>query len=346
MVEETITGAGNGLLESDQLWACLTCGRCTEVCPSDVRFLGFIRDVRTLARESGRQGRCSHGATIQTWMRMMADPGLDQNRLDWLNDEAATGRHLRGLRTAKASDTIYFVGCLPHYEVLFSKIGAQAVEIAQSAVKVLNHLGIEPIVLADERCCGHDLLWEGELDTFRRLAALNAERLRATGAQRIVTTCPECARTLKLDYPQHVGDLGMEVVHISHLIAENELGIQDRGARKVTYHDPCRLARHMDIREEPRQVLSALGSEVVEMQHSRARALCCGTSAWTHCGATAKRLQVDRLREAKETGAETLVTSCAKCQIHFKCALDDPRVADELNIEIKDLVTLVAEAIG
>ena len=60
-------------------------------------------------------------------------------------------------------------------------------------MRVLNHLGIEPIVLADERCCGHDLLWEGDIEKFRKLAELNVALLRETDAQRIVTTCPECA---------------------------------------------------------------------------------------------------------------------------------------------------------
>jgi len=220
------------------------------------------------------------------------------------------------------------VGCLPHYEALFGKIGAQGVEIAQSAVRILNHLGVEPIVLADERCCGHDLYWEGESDTFRQLAALNTEMLRATGAKRLVTTCAECARTLKMDY-----DLGMEVMHMSQLLAQHESQLPNSISGRVTYHDPCRLGRHMGVYEQPRQVIAAIGLEMAEMAHNRGRAVCCGTSAWTHCGPTAKSIQVERLREACAAGAETLVTTCVKCQIH-----------DELDIEIKDLTTLVAEA--
>ena len=335
------------ILHNEQLWECLTCGRCTQVCPSDVRFLSFIRDMRTLARDANVRGHCSHGAAVQTWMRLMTDPDLEQSRLDWLDDDEETPPHLRELRTADRSDTIFFTGCLPYYQVLFGKIGAQGVEIAKSAVKVLNHLGIEPMVLADERCCGHDLLWEGEVDTFRRLAALNTERLHATGAKQIVTTCPECALTLKRDY-----QLDMQVLHISQLLAASDLKIgaggfqdeNDRG-RPVTYQDPCRLGRHLDVYEEPRQVIAALGLELTEMGSNRGRAICCGTSAWTHCGATAKSIQVDRLREAGATGAETLVTACAKCQIHFKCAQNDPQLEDDLRIEIKDLTTLVAYAI-
>jgi Fe-S oxidoreductase len=339
MVEAAIIERGGELLQDGRLWSCLTCRRCSQICPSDVRFSEFTRDLRAVARDVDQEGHCSHGEAIQTWVRMMTDPELKQNRLEWLDKE---------LRTSADSDTIYFVGCLPHYDVLFSKIGAQGLEIARSAVKVLNRLGIEPIVLADERCCGHDLWWEGDFENFRKLAELNVALLRETGAQRIVTTCPECAHTLKVAYQAFGGALDMEVLHLSQFLAQQleagelELGELDG---RVTYQDPCRLGRYLGIYDEPRQVMAALGLELAEMEYHRGRALCCGTSAWTNCGATAKNIQADRLREARATGAETLVTACAKCQIHFRCAMDDARLEDEIRIEVRDLTTLVAEAL-
>jgi Fe-S oxidoreductase len=315
-VERAIWGEGEELLSDALLWSCLTCQQCAERCPSGVHYVEFIRDLRALARGEGEEGLCTHGEAIQTWMRMMTSPELKQNRLEWLDE---------GLTTSTDSDTVYFVGCLPYYDVLFKKIGAQGVEIARSAVRVLNRLGIEPIILEDERCCGHDLLWEGDVTNFRKLAELNIAMLRATGAERIVTTCPECARTLKIDYPAYMGDLGMEVVHIAELVAqelaEDKARITHHASRityhasRITYHDPCRLGRHLGIYDAPRQVIEALGLELVEMEHHGKNALCCGTSCWTNCGAVNKQIQVDRLREAKATGAGLLVTACAKCQI-------------------------------
>jgi heterodisulfide reductase subunit D len=339
-VERVLWGEGEGLLTDPLLWSCLTCQQCSTRCPSGVHYVEFIRDLRALARGAGEEGRCTHGEAIQTWMRMMTSPELKQNRLDWLGED---------LKTSADSDTVYFVGCLPYYDVLFNKLGAQGVEIAQSTVRVLNRLGIEPIVLEDERCCGHDLLWEGDVANFRKLAELNIAMLRETGAKRVVTACPECARTLKVDYPDTVGDLGMEVVHIAELLAQKakdgEFRIPNSESRITTYHDPCRLGRFMGIYDAPRQVIEALGLELVEMEHSGKNALCCGTSCWTNCGAINKQIQVDRLREAQATRAELLVTACPKCQIHFKCALDDATVGEGIGIEIRDLVTLVDEAL-
>jgi heterodisulfide reductase subunit D len=114
-------------------------------------------------------------------------------------------------------------------------------------------------------------------------------------------------------------------------------------ASLVTYHDPCRLGRHLGVYDAPRQALEKLGFELVEMPRARENSLCCGTNGWTHCTINNKAIQVDRLREARATGAELLVTTCIKCQIHLKCAMEDHHLGDEIAIEIKDLAPLVAE---
>ncbi|MBC7248759.1 MAG: (Fe-S)-binding protein [Anaerolineae bacterium] len=350
IVEEVVAGRAHAVLESPLAWACLTCRRCSEICPSDVHYSEFTRELRILAREIGHQGACTHGDTIHTWMRMMADPALKQNRLDWLMGD---------LQVSPTSDTVYWVGCLPYYDVLFRRQGFQGVDIARAAVRVLNALDIVPAVLADERCCGHDLLWQGDVNTFRHLAELNLELLRSTGARRIVTSCPECAYTLKVDYPAFVGNTGMEVLHIAELLSASDLLSAIRHllsatrhppsathhSPSATYQDPCRLGRYMHVYDAPRQLLRALGIEIVEMAHAGKTSTCCGTSGWTNCGATSKAIQVERLREARATGAEMLVTACAKCQIHFLCAMDDPRLGAEIEMPVRDLITLVANAL-
>jgi Fe-S oxidoreductase len=275
---------------------------------------------------------------IQTWGRMMTNPHQTQNRLSWLRDD---------LQTSNDSDTLYFVGCLPYYDPLFKKMGVEGVTIAQATVKILNHLGIQPQVLAEERCCGHDQLWEGDQETFRALAALNLEKLKASGAKRIITACPECARTLKIDYPQFVGDHDMEIMHITELLADSKFSWQEKIGEspndRITYQDPCNLGRHLGIYDQPRQILEDMGFELLEMERSQHSSLCCGTSCWRACGQVSKAIQVERLKEARETGADQMVTACIKCQIHFKCAQNDPILGDQIEIEIRDITTLVAE---
>ena len=336
LIERAIQGQTDAVMDDYLFWSCLTCKRCTALCPSDVHFSEFLRDVRSMAQQDDRCGECSHSEMPQTLGRMMTDPDLKQNRLGWLKD---------GLETSDDSDTIYFVGCMPYYNAMFKNIGAEGVEIAQAAVKVLNHLGIRPQVLADERCCGHDQLWQGDNENFRALAKLNIETLKASGAKRIITTCPECACTLKIDYPEYIGEHGLKVLHLTELLAEEGLDISNiiPADVRVTYQDPCRLGRHLGVYNAPRQAIADLGYELVEMRRHAESSLCCGTTCWTNCGQVSKNIQVERLEEARSTGTEMLVTACQKCQIHFKCAQNDPLLGEEISIQIRDLTTLIAE---
>jgi Fe-S oxidoreductase len=339
LIEKALNRHSADIYEEPLFWSCLTCKRCSELCPSDVLFSEFIRDARGLARNDGRSGDCSHGEVIQTWGAMMTDPDLNQNRLEWLD---------RDLKVSDDSETLYFVGCLPYYAVQFKHLGIEGLEIARAAVSILNHLGIEPQVLSDERCCGHDQIWEGDMATFDALARLNLKRLRATKARQIITTCPECARTLGVDYPQRVGEHGMEVLHLSQFISRQPAASKIKWGSEIknspaTYQDACRLGRHLGVYEEPRALLRASGLDLVEMGRTHRSSLCCGTSCWTACGKVSKNIQVERLKEAKATGAELLITSCIKCQIHFKCAQQDPTLENDIAIPIQDLTTVLAD---
>ncbi len=342
------------LLADDRLWACVTCMSCSQVCPAAVAYSDLTLSVRTEAHKLGRVAVCTHGEAIHAWMRLMMKPELKQNRLGWLNGGEA-GAEGDGLRVSDDSDTLYFVGCAPYFDVQFAAIGVEGNEVARSTVRALNALGIEPRVLADERCCGHDLLWEGDVDGFRALADLNAELIRASGAKRIVTSCPECARALEIDYAAHGIELDMEVMHLSelaaaeHAAAGGEAGeavpAGGNGSGRATYHDACRLGRHRGVYDAPREVITQSELELIEMPRRRENALCCGTNGWSHCGVANKEIQADRLREAQATGADVLVTSCLKCQIHLKCAMQDRQLGEEIAIEIKDLSTLLAETL-
>ena len=173
--------------------------------------------------------------------------------------------------------------------------------------------------------------------------------LKAAKAKRIITACPECARTLKIDYPEIVGDHGLEVIHFTELLAEKDKylepgeGTIPNGEILVTFQDPCRLGRHLGIYDAPRKVIADVNMKLVEMERTRKASLCCGTTCWTSCGQVSKNIQTERLIEAKSTGAELLVTACVKCQIHFRCAQNDPVLGEEIDIDIRDLATLVAE---
>lgn len=342
VIENAALGLGDESTRDKKLFSCLGCYACSLRCPSDVDYPTFMRKLRSLAFVAGECGCPAHGGFLHSVTRLMSRSPYKQKRLEWLTTEYQTSDH---------GDILYFVGCIPYFEPIFGYLEAKTLDITRASLKLLNRLGVQPVLLPDEKCCGHDALWTGDVEGFRRLAEHNTKLIKESGAKKIIFSCPEGYRTLKIDYPEHGFELGCELQHISEFVADKiekkEVRLKEV-KRKVTYQDPCRLGRHLGIYDSPRKVLEAIpGLEVIEMEKNRECALCCGTSAFTNCDTYSHEMRVARLLEAKATGAETLVTTCPKCQIHFRCAMNDKgkEKGPDISIEVTDFANLVASAL-
>jgi Fe-S oxidoreductase/coenzyme F420-reducing hydrogenase delta subunit len=341
-VERFLLGYEDKVLYGTDVWTCLTCFTCSERCPSDVRFPEFVRACRSVASKEVMGELCAHRGIPLALSRIMTNPNIKQERMGWLPN---------GAEISSKSDLLYFVGCLPYFDVVFEDFNLNLLKIPQSVVKVLNKVGIKPAMLRNEKCCGHDLLWTGDVENFEKLAKMNVANFKKTGATRIVTACPECYRTLKKDYAERLDNFDFEVLHFSELLSElvdkGQIEFEGKLQRKVVYQDPCRLGRHMGVYEPPRKVIASIpGVQMVEMGRNRENAVCCGVNAWLSCNKYSKAVQIDRLMEAKATGADLLVTACPKCQIHWKCVTTEklPVNPEDVTMEMRDLSVLVAEA--
>jgi Fe-S oxidoreductase len=331
-VRRTVFGKDRSVVADPDIWSCLTCGTCSSRCPLEVDFLDFIRRIRTEAIQSGNRGIPSHDGLMQIMADIQAT-GIPQAKQFWLEE---------GLKAQKQGTDLLFVGCLPFYGIAFEDYGLDLLSLANDSVRVLNAMSIEPALSEDERCCGHDQYWRGEFEKFERLARLNIEAFTKCGAERVIFVCPEGYQIVRDEYPKYLGELPFKPVHIVELIAEKmeELSFREI-ERKVTYHDSCRMGRFLGLYDAPRKIMSSIPKlELVEMDRDRSNSLCCGASGWTNCFSCSKQIQMERLNQARGTGADLMVTSCPKCQIHFRCAMR----GGAAEIEMMDLVSLVSYA--
>jgi glycolate oxidase len=109
---------------------------------------------------------------------------------------------------------------------------------------------------------------------------------------------------------------------------------------KVTYHDPCELGRIMKVYEEPRIVINAIpGIELVEMKRNRNRTWCCGAGGGLKGIDPVMALEIggDKVIEAAETGAKTIVSACPSCKININDAIKAAG-SDMKAIDITELV--------
>jgi Fe-S oxidoreductase len=328
----------DSLFQDYDLWSCLTCRRCDAVCPSNIQYSELTQVIRSNAKDSGFEGKCSHSGAMDLLQRIMTTPNLNQKRLDWVDDS---------LEIAEQGDILYFVGCAPYFDLFFTDLDINILDAAKSSIKILNKLGIKPVLMADERCCGHDLLWNGDEENFKKLAQHNLNQIETTGAKTILFSCAECVSAFQNLYPKYGFNSKLKLQHMSQFLAENiesgTLKLKDP-EKSMTFQDPCRLGRHLGIYDEPRQVLQTNDSNnFTEMKQNGKGALCCGVSAWMNCDITSKSIQTERLKQAHATGAELLAVACPKCQIHLTCTLKDVLVKDKYNIKIKDISAITLD---
>jgi len=272
----------------------------------------------------------------------MVDQNIQKNNNPFGEKFVFRTKWAEGIDLPEKGEALYFPGCYAAYKYP---------QVARATVNICKSLGYSVAYLAErEVCCGTHFLWDGETRMARTWATRLSRVITEAGAKRVIVSCADCYRSLKVDYPALLGELSFEVLHISQVLAallmENKIRFKKPVTGKVTYHDPCRLGRlGGGIYEPPRDVLRAIpGLELVEMPRRRRWAWCCGGGGLVVLNAFpdfARWTASQRLAEAKVV-ADTLVTACAHCVVN----LEDANQAHSLGLKIYDLPVLVAEAMG
>jgi heterodisulfide reductase subunit D len=205
----------------------------------------------------------------------------------------------------------------------------------------LDRVGLDFTIMGeDEWCCGYPLLVAGMGHYIHPLKEHNLKKVEEIGAKRIIFTCPSCYHTWKNEYRVEI-DVLHHTEFMLELIDEGKIKLRQIPC-KVTYHDPCDLGRNSLIYQAPREVITSIpGVEFVEMRWSKEYALCCGGGGDLEVVDAKIPTEIGRkvIEQAKETGAEILVTSCQQCKRTLNSARGD-------GIEVVDVAELVMKAMG
>jgi len=318
----------------DVVWDCVTCGACVRECPVSIEHIDHVIDLRRnlvmvqsrFPEEAGTMLR-DVDRTSNPWGKTQAD------RTQW-----ADGLGVRVLQPGEAApDVLFWVGCAPAFD-------ERARRSAVSTAKLMQEAGVDFAILGPrESCTGDPVRRMGDEYTFQRLAGENVATLNDAGVKKVVTTCPHCFNTLGNEYPDFGGSY--EVVHhtefLAGLVREGKLS-PVASDRKITYHDSCYLARHNDVRAQPRELVDAVGT-AVEMPRNRERTFCCGAGGarmWME-EKRGRPINQERVREAAATGADTLAVACPFCTV----MLDDGVRETGAKLQVFDLATLLHEAV-
>ena len=211
-------------------------------------------------------------------------------------------------------EVLFWVGCAGSFD-------DRAQRVTVAFAKLLQKAGVDFAILGQEEgCTGDPARRAGNEFLFQMLAQQNVTVLNMYEVKKIVTACPHCFNIIKNEYPVLGGHY--EVMHhtqfLQSLLAEGRLKIEggEFKGKKITYHDSCYLGRANGIYEAPRDVLSALDADLVEMKRCRTNGLCCGAGGaqmWKEDEPGDKRINIERVEEALGTGAEIVAVNCPFC---------------------------------
>lgn len=223
-------------------------------------------------------------------------------------------------------------------------------DIPRRVIGILNQNDIVPVVLPEEKCCGHDALWRGDVETFRKLAEYNVKLFKDAGVKTLIFNCAEGYYTWKNEYKKlfrRAEEFDFEIYHITEYILKEKLlediSYPSLDKIRVTYHDPCRLGRMSKVFDAPREVLKQIPAvELIEMEDTMEDAECCGVSAYISCNQDSKKLQEKKILQAIDTGAEYLITACPKCIAHLNCYLNEHRELKE-KLKVIDIVSFLGQ---
>jgi Fe-S oxidoreductase len=324
-------------VEGDEIWLCTTCGKCPQRCPRDVRQIDSGVALRRIATEYGIfPPSVKPVRTVRASLVAEGNP-LNQER----EKRAQWAQGMDVPEFQEGMEFLYFPGCYLSYDPRLKKV-------ARATVQVLRAAGVEFGILGPkENCCGESIRKTGDEEVFRRLAKENIKTFVDNGVRKILVSSPHCYHTFKNEYPEFM--VRFEVIHMSQLLWElvrdGRLKFKKEYPLRVTYHDPCYLGRHNGVFEEPRRVLRSVpGLELVEMADWGIESLCCGGGGGRIWMETPKeeRFSLLRLKQAVETGAQVLVTSCPYCMSNF----EDGRLSlEEGDIEVREITEVLQEAL-
>lgn len=251
-------------------------------------------------------------------------------------------------------------------------------ELYQSTMAIVGRLGLDVVELAAASCCGAGVVTEAEPDVALALNARTFAQAESLGLD-IMTICGTCQgvmgaankrlktepglldRINRLLEPE--GILYRGTVQVKHLlwIVVREIGIRrlselvkaPLGGVRIAPFYGCYMLRPSwdlgyDDPENPtslEQVIRTLGGEVVAYT---GRTKCCGFPVMLEKEAIAVAMAGANMKEAKEQGADCMVTPCPLC--HMSLDIYQERagkaVKTSLDLPILHLPQLLGLAMG
>jgi Fe-S oxidoreductase len=351
LIRKILTGRETEAADSEFIWACTLCGRCTTECPKGLKMDVIVRELRALARDRGNApARIVEG--VEKALEVGNNTGISSEEFvdtaEWMAEEAE--EDIEDMEEGGLA-------------VPFDRQGAEMLyvpnpreytsnpQMFQMYLKFFYYTGVDWTLSSKFFDITNWAYYLGDQKAATALVRNLVEETRRLGAKILLSTeCGHGFKILRDDAEHWLGEpLGFEVisvVELAHkLYKEGRLSIKPGSIQaKVTYHDPCNVGRKLGVYEPPRELIRAVATDFVELWPNRKYSICCGGggSVGQNTDMGKKRLEHARMKhdQIMRTGAQIITTSCQNCLSQ----LGDLQARYNMPLEVKSVIELLVEA--
>jgi Fe-S oxidoreductase len=318
---------------------CTLCGRCSMVCPvgNDISYMirrareGFVAAGYA---PDGIKNASRRAVTIGSPMGVKY-PALEAQIK---HVEADTG-----LKIPVDVEGADYMALLSSMEIM------NFPEYMEALARIFKQAGVSWTISSEAFEATNSGIQIGASDIAKELVSRVVNAAEKLKVKYVIS--PECGHAytaIRWEGPNLIGrPYTFKVVHILELLDELRSSgrIKTEGTEdaRLTFHDPCQIVRKGGVLESPRNLLSLVASDFVDMNDRREMNWCCGGGGGVSAIERAEDLRIKVFKRKKsqleELNVETLVTACANCRLVIEEGLE----AYNMEIPVVGLTEMIAE---
>jgi glycolate oxidase iron-sulfur subunit len=354
---------------------CLGCRACETACPSGVEYGRIVERARSEIEQNFRRPWLARTLRRFFYRKVLPDFGLLSKLAKLLRFYQRSGLQsaARATRILKLLGLDQLESLAPRIEdkFTFAELGMKFpaagtpratvallagciagvafAELNRATIRVLNRNGVTVHIPREQGCCGALQAHAGYLEEARAAARRNVDAMLDSQYDAVLTNAAGCGATMK-DYGELLEDdpayadkarqFAAQVKDVNEFLLE--LGLYEPSRKlsaRVTYQDPCHLAHAQKIRSAPRELLKALGAQLVELPRADA---CCGSAGTYNVlqNELAMKILDEKMDCVAMTKAEIVATANVGCMLQLRAGVEQRG----LKMQVKHVVELLDEA--
>ena len=287
--------------------SCLSCYSCMTTCPSGVNYMHLIDHGRNYVEETYKRPLIERTfrnilsfvlprpkvfltlAILTKFIKPFSFlmPRFLKNSLNLMPDKIPskkikTQKIYSPLNGKKISRVALLIGCVQR---------VISPEINEATIRLLNRHNVEVVVMPDIDCCGslnHHLgkQEKAKLSFVKNIESWHEEYL-LNGLDAIISNTSGCGTTLK-DYghifkndkemkkkAKKISELTKDITEYLDENLKLDIKKNEEKKYKIAYHSACSMQHGQKIHDQPKELISKTGNEVLDIPDGH---LCCGSA--------------------------------------------------------------------